>query len=95
MRLKVSTRGSKSRSGEAETRNSRGRNGLGVSGVARVGGGAHCLLEPGVVDVPSALNQLVASGLLERTEQRPVVVVVVLDDLERPAVPRGAGLSTL
>src|ERR671920_2388120 len=41
---------------------------------------------PRLVDVPVAVGQLVAGALVEGAEDRPVVRVVVLDDLEGPAV---------
>jgi DNA-binding transcriptional MerR regulator len=41
---------------------------------------------PRLVQVPPALGELLARLALQAPEQRPVAVVVVLDDLERPAV---------
>ena len=45
---------------------------------------AALLLHPGLVQVPTAVRERVAGLLLQLAEQRPVRVVVLLDDLEGP-----------
>lgn len=47
-------------------------------------GGTAFLLEPRLVQVPPSAGQPVTRGLLQSPERRPVRVVVLLDDLERP-----------
>src|SRR5690606_741077 len=53
--------------------------------VAALAVGALALLHAGLVDVTAAVGERVAHLALDLAEQRPVAVVVVLDDLERPA----------